>query len=55
MTFNPRFETLPVDKPHVLAAGTKIYPGCSWNNTTDDMVTFPREMCVGFGYIILDK
>ncbi len=23
---------------------------CDWNNTTDQVLTFPRKMCVGVGF-----
>jgi hypothetical protein len=41
------------DKLH-FAKGTRIRQTCTWDNTTDDVVKFPREMCVGLIYYVPD-
>jgi hypothetical protein len=39
-----------MDDPFVLTKGTRLRQTCKWNNTTDQKMLFPTEMCVGFGY-----
>lgn len=53
--FNPVRERWTVDEPHVLKAGDTIRTQCTWSNTSTDMLTFPREMCVGAGFMLGDK
>lgn len=47
-----RFET---DAPLLIKKGTRLRQTCSWDNTTDAMVRFPREMCVSFMYYYPDN
>jgi hypothetical protein len=53
--FNPPRRRWTVDAPYVLKAGDTLHTTCTWNNTTSDMITFPREMCVAAGFIRADK
>ena len=43
------------DAPLVLKAGTKLRQTCTWDNTTNNPVGFPREMCVMFGFYFPDN
>lgn len=36
--------------PKLLKAGGLFRITCTWNNTTDSMLTFPQEMCLLLGY-----
>ncbi len=53
--FNPPRQQWSLDAPHILKAGDTVHTTCSWNNTTSEMVTFPREMCISLGFILSDK
>ncbi len=48
--FDPPVSTYDLDDPLVIAAGDAIEFECEWQNDTADPLTFPREMCVFFGY-----
>lgn len=52
--FNPVRERWSVKEPHVLKAGDTIRTQCTWSNTSTDALTFPREMCVGAGFMLGD-
>lgn len=52
--FNPSFTRWPVDSPLILRRGDRMHTHCEWNNTADHNVSFPSEMCVGFGFHIGD-
>ena len=52
MVNNPTFARWTVDDPFVLHSGDTIRTSCSWNNTTTDMITFPREMCISAGFAL---
>ncbi len=43
-------EYYPVDSPLEIFAGDTVRLTCNWNNTTDEDIAFPREMCIFFGY-----
>ena len=47
---NPPFTHYEVKAPLSFAAGDVLRLTCDWNNTTDQELTFPREMCVGVGF-----
>jgi hypothetical protein len=53
--FNPPRKLWSVEAPHTLEAGDTLHTTCSWNNTTAQMITFPREMCIATGFILSDK
>ena len=40
----------PIDDPFIIPAGDILKTSCTWNNTSDDVLTFPSEMCATFGY-----
>jgi hypothetical protein len=44
----------PIDEPLVLPAGTLLRQRCEWNNTEEEPLTFPREMCLSFMYYYPD-
>lgn len=44
----------PIDEPLLLKAGTKLRQRCEWNNTEEEALTFPREMCLSFMYYYPD-
>lgn len=48
--FNPPVNDYGVLNPLVLSPGDTVKMTCDWNNDTADSLTFPREMCVFFGY-----
>ncbi len=52
----PEFRDLPpvelyTSKPLHLEAGTVMRTTCRWENKTGEPMTFPEEMCVGFGVV----
>lgn len=47
---NPPVNYYTADKPLVLKAGQQLKLTCTWNNTTDKDLMFPREMCVASGF-----
>lgn len=53
--FNPERVKWPVSEPHILKAGDTLHTQCTWSNTSTEALTFPREMCVGAGFILGDK
>lgn len=53
--FNPPQQKWAVDAPHVMKGGETLHTQCTWQNSTAEMMTFPREMCVAAGFIIADK
>jgi hypothetical protein len=50
--FNPRVAHWSPDAPFSLKKGDTLRTHCEWNNTGSDVVTFPTEMCVGFGFFV---
>ncbi len=52
-------DTPPVDlymtAPKLLTRGGTMRITCTWNNTSDNALTFPAEMCVLFGYVAGSK
>jgi hypothetical protein len=50
--FNPRVTTWPPAAPYMLKQGDTLHTHCEWNNTGSDIITFPTEMCVGFGFFV---
>ncbi len=43
--------TLMFQAPRKLTQGTVVRTTCTWKNPTTKAITFPEEMCAGFGYI----
>jgi hypothetical protein len=52
MALNPTWTKYTLDKPGVVPKGSTITTRCSWNNTTDTEISFPKEMCVFFGFVL---
>ena len=48
--FNPPRNYYTVDQPFTVHAGDQLDVDCTYDNTTGAKVSFPREMCVGWGY-----
>ena len=44
---NPPVDTFSLDEPFELRAGDRLGVTCAWDNTTDEMLHFPGEMCFG--------
>ncbi len=49
-TSHPPTTYYPADQPLHIPAGTRLRQTCEWDNTTDRMMIFPREMCLSFMY-----
>jgi hypothetical protein len=52
MQFNVEYNRWPLENPFVLRAGDTIRTTCSWTNSTDEKLGFPREMCLGVGFAL---
>ncbi|HEX4337325.1 MAG TPA: hypothetical protein VH062_15520 [Polyangiaceae bacterium] len=52
MQFNAIYSKWSVAEPFVVHTGDTIRTTCNWTNKTPDTVTFPREMCVGVGFVL---
>jgi hypothetical protein len=52
MVSQPITTDFSVDAPFEFATGDTVRMTCDWHNTSDTMITFPREMCVLFGWQI---
>jgi hypothetical protein len=52
--FNPVFSTWTLDTPLVIKKGDVVHTHCEWSNDKAADVTFPSEMCVGFGFNVGD-
>jgi hypothetical protein len=48
--FDPTFTTWDAAAPLRFKAGDTVATHCEWNNTTDQELRFPTEMCVGFAF-----
>ena len=53
-TSHPPTKNFTVDKPYLLSKGTRLRQSCRWDNTSNEDVRFPREMCVSFMYYFPD-
>lgn len=49
-TSHPPLLRFGEDSPRLLPKGTRLRQTCSWDNTTDEPLTFPREMCISVLY-----
>jgi len=54
--WDPSFRDLPPTQQYepgtmMLPSGTRLQTNCEWSNTTDDDLTFPKEMCVGVSMV----
>ena len=52
---HPPLVTRTMDDPLILKSGTTLRQTCTWDNSTQEELVFPREMCVTFGYFFPDK
>lgn len=52
MQFDLVFSEWSLDTPMVMNAGDTLHTHCEWNNTTDESIEFPDEMCVGVGFFV---
>jgi hypothetical protein len=52
MISEPFTRYFPVTEPYRITSGQGLRMTCDWDNTTDSPLTFPREMCVMFGWQI---
>lgn len=50
--FNPQFNRWPLEAPLMLYPGDRIHTHCEWNNTGEQTVRFPTEMCAGFAFYV---
>jgi hypothetical protein len=56
--WKPEFATHPtlskwdLNSLNSVKAGETIHTHCEWNNTTTSAISFPREMCAGFGFFL---
>jgi hypothetical protein len=48
----PNYTYLPVEQPLVVPAGSVLHTRCAWNNNSDQMVSFPSEMCAFSGLVL---
>ena len=53
MQFNPEYNHWSVEEPFVIHPGDTLRTSCSWNNTTTENLTFPREMCISAGFVLV--
>lgn len=53
-TSRPPVTKYAPEKPLHLTKGTRIRQTCTWKNTEDKEMAFPREMCVMFSYYFPD-
>lgn len=50
LIFNTPLNPYTKESPYEMHAGDRFTVDCTYNNTTDQPISFPTEMCVGFGY-----
>jgi len=48
----PPYKIYGVQQPLVLMPGQELQVTCTWNNNTGNDLAFPREMCVGSGFVL---
>jgi hypothetical protein len=54
MQFNPEYSKWALDSPLTITKGDTFRTQCSWHNTTDAELAYPREMCFGVGFFLSD-
>jgi hypothetical protein len=54
MQFNLPVRNWSPSDPLVLREGDTLRTHCNWNNSSDEMLSFPREMCFGVAYFLGD-
>jgi hypothetical protein len=50
--FNPRFVSFPLGQPLVIHQGETVHTHCVWTGDATQTLTFPSEMCLGFGFFV---
>lgn len=53
MQFNLQFSRWEVATPFVIHTGDTVRTTCNWTNSTANEMKFPREMCVGVGFALV--
>jgi hypothetical protein len=51
----PNFTFFPLQAPLIVPSGSVLHTQCRWNNTTDQPIQFPNEMCAFSGLILADS
>jgi hypothetical protein len=51
-TFNTPWVQWDPSAPMVVNAGDRFHLTCTYHNDTDAAIMFPREMCVGSGFVL---
>ncbi len=51
---HPPISRFTREEPLVLTKGTRLRQSCTWDNTTDEVLGFPLEMCLAFFYYYPD-
>jgi hypothetical protein len=54
MQFNPEYTRWSASEPLTLRAGDTLRTHCNWDNSTDDRLEYPREMCISAGFVLAD-
>ncbi len=54
-TSHPPTKRWTPEAPYKLAIGEKLRQTCTWNNTADEKVVFPTEMCIAFTMYLDDQ
>ena len=52
MQFNPLYQMWSAENPFVLRVGDTLRTSCTWHNSTEQAIAFPREMCIGAGFAL---
>ena len=52
MQFNAPWTFWDIEEPIIIEPGDTVRTRCTWSNTTDEPLAYPREMCFGRNYIL---
>jgi hypothetical protein len=52
MQFNPKYSRWEATSPFTLHPGDAIRTSCTWKNSSDAPISFPREMCISAGFAL---
>jgi hypothetical protein len=52
MQFNAEWNFWDIEDPFIIEPGDTIRTHCAWENTTNQPLAYPREMCFGRAYIL---
>lgn len=53
-SLSPNYTFYPLEAPLRVPVGSVLHTRCEWNNTTDQPIAFPKEMCAFSGLILGD-